>query len=387
MTETRPGGGPLTGFRVLELAGIGPGPFCGMVLADLGAEVVRVDRMNASGLGVALPPAYDVMGRSRRSVAVDMKKAGGRDLVLDLVENADALIEGFRPGVAERLGVGPEPCMERKPALVYGRVTGWGQDGPLAPAAGHDLNYIALTGALHAIGRAGGPPVPPLSLVGDFGGGGMLLAVGILSALLEAGRTGRGQVVDAAMVDGAALLMSAFYGVHAMGMWPGGRGENLLDGGAPFYGVYETSDGKYVAVGCIEPKFWADLMTRLGLADEGLPAPMNPATWPVLRARLSEVFAQRTRDEWTELLEGTDTCFAPVLSMAEAPEHPHLSAREVFVQVGEMMQPAPAPRFSRTPLDRPSPAPKAGQDTDSALADWGITQTKIDALRDGGLIK
>ncbi|MEE2779139.1 MAG: CaiB/BaiF CoA-transferase family protein [Myxococcota bacterium] len=378
--------GPLSGFRVLELAGIGPGPFCGMVLADLGAEVVRVDRLKASGLGVAVPPAYDVMGRSRRSVAVDMKKDGGRDLVLDLVASADALIEGFRPGVAERLGVGPEPCMERNPALVYGRVTGWGQEGPLAPAAGHDLNYIALTGALHAIGSAGGPPVPPLSLVGDFGGGGMLLAVGVLSALLEASRTGKGQVVDAAMVDGAALLMSAFYGVAAMGMWPGGRGENLLDGGAPFYGVYETADEKYVAIGAIEPKFWAELMQRLGLADEGLPAPMNPRSWPVLRERLAQVFAERTRDEWVELLEGTDTCFAPVLTMAEAPDHPHLSARGSFVQVGPMAQPAPAPRFSRTPLESPRPAPKPGQDTEEALQDWGISQERIAALREAGLI-
>ena len=368
--------GPLAGVRVVELAGIGPGPFCAMLLADLGAEVLRVDRPAASR------PAWPrVLARGRRSVAVDLKHPDGAGVVLDLVAAADALVEGFRPGVAERLGIGPDACLARNPRLVYGRVTGWGQEGPWQQAAGHDIDYIALAGALHPIGHAGGPPVPPLNLVGDFGGGGMLLALGVVAALLEAGRSGAGQVVDAAMVDGAALLTTQFHELLAAGLWAEERGANLLDGGAPFYGVYETADGRHLAVGALEPQFYAELLRRLGLDDGDLPAQLDRDGWPLLRERLAAVFRTRTREEWCELLAGTDACVAPVLALAEAPAHPHNRARGTFVEVGGVTQPAPAPRFSRTPCDPPTPAASPGEHTDQALADWGLPPDKIARLR------
>jgi alpha-methylacyl-CoA racemase len=374
--------GPLAGVRVVELAGIGPGPFCAMLLADLGADVLRVDRPAASRPG--WPP---VLARGRRSVAVDLKHPDGAGVVLDLVAAADALVEGFRPGVAERLGIGPDACLARNPRLVYGRVTGWGQQGPWRLAAGHDIDYVALAGALHPIGQAGGPPVPPLNLLGDFGGGGMLLALGVVAALLEAGRSGTGQVVDAAMVDGAALLTTQFHELLAAGLWREERGANLLDGGAPFYGVYETADGRHLAVGALEPQFWAELLRRLGLDAGDLPAQLDRDGWPLLRERLAALFRTRTRDEWSELLAGTDACVAPVLGLAEAPAHPHNRARGTFVDVGGVVQPAPAPRFSRTPADPPVPPARPGEHTDRALADWGVGPDEVDRLRAAGAIE
>jgi alpha-methylacyl-CoA racemase len=373
--------GPLAGIRVVELAGIGPGPFAAMLLADLGAEVLRVDRPEA-----ARPAWPTVLARGRRSVAVDLKHPDGPGVVLDLVAAADALVEGFRPGVAERLGIGPDPCLARNPRLVYGRVTGWGQDGPWRLAAGHDIDYVALAGALHPIGEAGGPPVPPLNLVGDFGGGGMLLALGVVAALLEAARSGRGQVVDAAMVDGAALLTTQFHELLAAGLWREERGANLLDGGAPFYAVYETADGRHLAVGALEPQFWAELVERLGLDPAGLPAQLDRDGWPALRERLAALFRTRTRDEWCELLAGTDACVAPVLGLAEAPAHPHNRSRGTFVEVGGVVQPAPAPRFSRTPPDPPRPPARPGGHTDQALADWGVAPDEVARLRAAGAI-
>ena len=314
--------GPLQGLRVVELASIGPGPMCAMLLADLGADVVRVDRLEPSGLGVPMAPRFDVHGRNRRSVAIDLKAAAGRDAVLRLVERADVLIEGFRPGVAERLGLGPAECQARNPRLVYGRMTGFGQSGPLAQAAGHDLNYIALTGALHAIGPAGGAPVPPLNLVGDYGGGALYLAFGLLAAIYERQSSGRGQVVDAAMVDGAASLMSVFNGLRAAGGWSEQRGSNLLDGGAPFYGVYETADGRHVALGPLEPKFFAEFARRVGLPERYVRGQHDRSLWPEMRAAIAGIVRTRTRDQWCAQLEGTDACFAPVLSLDEAPAHP-----------------------------------------------------------------
>jgi alpha-methylacyl-CoA racemase len=373
--------GPLAGIRVVELAGIGPGPFAAMLLADLGAEVLRVDRPEASR------PAWPtVLARGRRSVAVDLKHPDGPGVVLDLVAAADALVEGFRPGVAERLGIGPDPCLARNPRLVYGRVTGWGQDGPWRLAAGHDIDYVALAGALHPIGQAGGPPVPPLNLVGDFGGGGMLLALGVVAALLEAARSGRGQVVDAAMVDGAALLTTQFHELLAAGLWREERGANLLDGGAPFYAVYETADGRHLAVGALEPQFWAELVERLGLDPADLPAQLDRDGWPQLRERLAALFRTRTRDEWCELLAGTDACVAPVLGLGEAPAHVHNRARGTFVEVGGVVQPAPAPRFSRTPPDPPRPPARPGAHTDQALADWGVAPDEVARLRAAGAV-
>ncbi len=378
-------GGPLHGLRVLEIAGIGPGPMCAMLLADLGAEVLRIDRTAPSGLGVAMDPAYDVMNRGRRSVAMDLKTAEGVALLLDLVARADALIEGFRPGVAERLGFGPDICLQRNPRLVYGRMTGWGQTGPLAEAAGHDINYIALAGALGAMGRRDAPPAPPLNLVGDFGGGALYLAFGIMAALYEAARSGAGQVVDAAMVDGIASLTTMFHGMMAAGLWDARRREgNLLDGGAPFYDVYETSDGKYIAIGALEGKFYRELIARMGLEDAGLPAQMDRARWPEIKSKFAETFASRSRAEWQALLEGSDVCFAPVLSLDEAAEHPHMRARENFIEIGGVRQPAPAPRFSRTPPPMPSPPPHPGADSRTALADWGVAEEKIaDAIASG----
>ena len=380
--------GPLSGVRIIEVAGIGPGPFAAMLLSDMGAEVLRVDRAQAVRGGDPNTPPIDVLNRGRRSIGVDLKNADGVETVLKLVESADALIEGFRPGVAERLGIGPDDCLSRNPKLVYGRMTGWGQEGPMANAAGHDINYIALAGALHPIGRAGGPPVPPLNLVGDFGGGGMFLAFGVVCALLEAKSSGQGQVVDAAMIDGAAVLMSMFHGFSAVGMWNEERGTNLLDTGAHFYDVYETSDGKYVSIGSIEPQFYAELLQKTGLTDDAdLKMQMNRPQWAALKVRLAEVFKSKTRDEWCEIMEGSDVCFAPVLSLSEAPHHPHNQARGTFSEVNGIWQATPAPRFSRTPGALERPAAHAGQHTDEALADWGFAVDEISKLRDAGAIK
>jgi alpha-methylacyl-CoA racemase len=370
--------GPLAGIKVIELAGIGPGPFCSMLLADLGAEVVRVDRVERAG---RRNPATDVLLRGRRSIAVDLKSPDGVATVLRVVERADALVEGFRPGVTERLGLGPEECLRRNPRLVYGRMTGWGQDGPLAQAAGHDVNYIALAGALHSFARRGERPVPPVNAVGDFGGGGMFLAVGVLAALLETKSSGRGQVVDAAMVEGAAYLITMFYEWLAWGVWQDEPGTNILDTGAHFYDVYETSDGKCVSIGSIEPQFYAELLRLSGLDGADLPAQHDRAQWPAMKERLAALFRTKTRDEWCRIMEGTDVCFAPVLSLREAPAHPHNVARKAFVEVEGAIQPAPAPRFSRTPaaVQRPPAAP--GEHTDEVLGEWGFSAAEISRLR------
>ncbi len=373
--------GPLHGYRIVELAGIGPGPFCGMMLSDMGAEVIRVDRMSKS---TSRPK--DVLARNRRSIAVDLKSPKGIELVLKLVESSDALFEGFRPGVTERLGLGPDACLARNPKLVYGRMTGWGQDGPLAAAAGHDINYIALTGALHAIGRAGERPVPPLNLVGDFGGGGMLLAFGVVCALLETQRSGKGQVIDAAMVDGAAALMAMFYTFGAAGAFTDRRGTNLLDGGAHFYDTYETSDGKHICIGSIEPQFYALLVDKAGLDKEKFSAQMDPTRWAGYKQELTSVFKQKTQAQWCSIMEGTDVCFAPVLSVFEAPKHPHNVARGTFVEVDGVVQPAPAPRFSRTRPEIAHGARRPGEDTDAVLADCGISADLISSLRKEGVI-
>jgi alpha-methylacyl-CoA racemase len=378
--------GPLAGTRIIEIAGIGPGPFCAMMLADMGAEVIRVDRaQSVMGGGPATPPA-DVLMRGRRSIGVDLKHPDGVETVLALIESADGLIEGFRPGVMERLGLGPDEALARNPKLVYGRMTGWGQDGPYAPTAGHDINYIALAGALEPLGRKGQAPVPPLNLVGDFGGGGMLLAYGLVCGILNAHRTGEGQVVDAAMVDGAAVLMMMFHAFRAMGIWEDERGSNLLDTGAHFYDVYETADGKYVSIGSIEPQFYKELLRLTGLDGEELPWQHDKAQWPALKERLAEVFKAKTRDEWCTLMEGTDVCFAPVLSMAEAPQHPHNVHRETFLELDGVVQPAPAPRFSGTPASVSRPPAHAGQHTDEVLADWGLAADRIAELRAAGAI-
>ena len=369
--------GPLAGVRVVELAGIGPCPFAAMLLADLGADVVRVDRPGEPPLPVPLPPEADLLRRGRPSVGLDLKHPDGRATALALVERADVLLEGYRPGVAERLGLGPDDCLARNPRLVYGRMTGWGQDGPLAQAAGHDIGYVALTGALHAIGRAGGPPQVPVNLVGDFGGGALYLVVGVLAALLEARTSGRGQVVDAAIVDGTAHLSSLVVGLVSAGLWSDRRGTNLLDTGAPFYDVYETSDGGWLAVGPLEPAFYAELLRLLGLTDAA-PDRLDPSQWPALRALLADPFRTRTRDEWAAILEGTDACVAPVLSYAEAPAHPHLAARGTYVEHHGVVQPAPAPRFSRTPAALGAPPSTPGADTRAALGAWGIDD--VDAL-------
>jgi alpha-methylacyl-CoA racemase len=378
--------GPLSGFRMIEIAGIGPGPFCAMMLADLGAEVLRIDRAERARMPHPSGPNLDLLNRGRRSVGIDLKSPAGVETVLRLVERADALIEGFRPGVMERLGLGPEICLARNPRLVYGRMTGWGQEGPLAHAAGHDINYIALSGALHAIGRADSPPPPPLNLVGDFGGGGLLLAYGIVCALLERSRSGLGQVVDAAMVDGAAALMTIIYGAHAAGWWQDERMANMLDGAAHFYDAYETRDGKYVSIGSIEPQFYAELLEKVGLAGQELPKQMDRSAWPALKKRLAEVFRSKTRDEWCRLMEGSDVCFAPVLSLAEAPDHPQMRARGTFVEVEGVRQPGPAPRFDRTPGSIERPPARPGEHTDAALADWGFSDEERAKLRESGAI-
>ncbi len=360
--------GPLSGLRILELAGIGPGPHAAMMLGDMGAEVVRIDRPAAADGVLPLQPRHDVVSRGRRSVTLDLKDSGQLATLLRLVERADGLIEGFRPGVMERLGLGPDACLGRNPRLVYGRITGFGQSGPLAQAAGHDLNYLSLTGALQAMGRAGSPPPPPLNLVADYGGGAMFLAFGMVCALLERERSGAGQVVDAAMVDGVAALSAMFFGLRAGGLWSDTRGANLLDGGAPFYDTYETQDGRCVAVAALEAKFFAELAARIGLDARFVAGQRDRALWPELRTRLRDIFASRTRDEWVALLEGTDCCVTGVLSFGEAASHPHNAARETFVDVGGIAQPAPAPRFSRS---RPDRAPPREDGLQAVLADWG----------------
>ena len=371
------GSGPLAGVRVVELAGIGPAPFACMLLADLGADVIRLDRPGQPPLPVPMPPEADVLRRGRPSVVLDLKHPDGLATARHLVAQADVLVEGYRPGVAERLGLGPDDCLALNPRLVYGRMTGWGQDGPLAHVAGHDLGYVAITGALGAIGRAGGPPQVPVNLVGDFGGGALYLAVGVLAALLEARTSGRGQVVDAAIVDGTAHVSALVVGLVSAGLWSDQRGTNLLDTGAPFYDVYETSDGGWLAVGPLEDAFYAELLRLLGIADAA-PDRLDPSQWPALRALLASTFATATRDEWTALLEGTDACVEPVLSYAEAPHHPHLAARGTYVEHHGVVQPAPAPRFSRTPGALGTPPPRVvGVDTRSALTAWGVTDVDV----------
>ncbi|MEU5696068.1 CaiB/BaiF CoA-transferase family protein [Actinosynnema sp. NPDC020468] len=372
--------GPLEGLRVVELAGLAPAPFGCMVLADLGASVVRVDRVRG---GSAVPG--DLLGRGRRSVGVDLRRPEGAEVVLRLVESADVLVEGFRPGVTERLGLGPARCLARNPGLIYGRMTGWGQTGPLASAAGHDIDYIAVAGALEPIGRAGAPPTVPLNLLGDFGGGGLLLAMGVLAALYERSRSGRGQVVDAAMVDGAALLTTFVHSMASSGAWPGGRGGNLLDGGAPFYDVYEASDGGFVAIGALEEKFYADLVALLDLPPD-LPDRNDPSTWPHLRTLIAAAVATRPRDEWAALAAGRDACLAPVLTPREAPSHPHNQARSTFVDIAGIPQPAPAPRFARTPAAVPAPPPRQGEHTAEVLAEAGYAEAEVDALRAAGVV-
>src|SRR5438067_3779434 len=375
--------GPLSGIRVLEFEAIGPGPFAGMLLADMGADVLLVDRPAAGDFGLKRERWYDVMMRGKRSVMLDLKADSGKQAALQLIARADALIEGFRPGVMERLGLGPHESLERNPRLVYGRMTGWGQSGPLAPRAGHDVNYIALAGVLHAFGRKGEAPVPPLNLVGDFGGGGMLLAFGVVCALHEAQRSGRGQVVDAAMVDGAALLAAMFHGFLAAQQWSEERGTNILDTGAPWYDVYETADRKYVAIGAIEDKFFAELSARLKLLD--LPAQHDRSRWPEMRKRLATTFKGKTRDEWCRIFDGADACLAPVLGWAEAREHPHSRARAAYTTVAGVEQPAPAPRFSRTGTGIPQSPPERGQGGRQALGDWGFDADGVKRLESLGL--
>ena len=377
--------GPLSGLRVLEIAAIGPVPFAGMLLSDLGADVVRVDRTRPDPASTWTDPRLDVLGRGRRSIAVDLKSERGVEVVLRLAEDADVLLEGFRPGVAERLGIGPQACMLRNARLVYGRMTGWGQQGPLAHAAGHDINYVALTGALHAIGTSDAP-LPPLNLVGDFGGGALYLVMGVLASLLERARSGKGDIVDAAMVDGAASLMSIFYVMQQIGFWQDRRGANFLDGGAPFYGTYETSDGKFVAVGAIEPQFWAELLARLGIEASSLGFQHDRDAWPAMRAAVAAAFRTRTREEWCELLEGSDACFAPVLSIGEAARHPHMMARGTFVEADGVVRPGPAPRFERSRVDATAVAPVLGAHTREVLAAAGYAPGQIESLLASGTI-
>ncbi len=375
--------GPLNGYTVLELAGIGPAPMGGMILADMGAEVIRIDRAgNAPGLHMK-----DVSSRGKKSVALNLKDPAGIDTLLRMVENADVIIDPFRPGVCEKLGIGPDVCLERNPRLIFARMTGWGQDGPLAQSAGHDINYIAITGALYAMGRKGQKPVPPLNLVGDMGGGGMLLVNGILAALLETANSGRGQVIDAAMVDGAAQLMWMFHGFRALGMWDHTQREsNLLDGGAHFYDTYECADGEYVAIGSIEPQFYALLKEKAGLSEDEFGDQNNPAKWPQMKARLEDVFRSRTQAQWCELMEGTDVCFAPVLNFVDAPDHAANVARQTYIDVEGVTQPAPAPRFSRTPSEVRNSGSVAGADTRSVLADMGFAEQEVATLMETGAI-
>ena len=378
--------GPLVGIKVIELAGIGPGPFCGMLLSDLGADVLRIERPEPVDLGLPTPREFDLLVRGRRTIAVDLKSAAGAAAVKAMIRRTDVLIEGFRPGVTERLGLGPDECLAINPRLVYGRVTGWGQDGPLAGAAGHDIDYIALTGTLHSIGSRNGPPIPPANLVGDFGGGGVYLAFGVVSALLERARSGKGQVVDAAVVDGAASLMTGMYGRKAAGAWTDRRGENDLDGGAPWYSVYETADARHVSVGAIEERFYRELLRRLGLDAEMLPDRSERAGWPRLRERFAEVFRTKTREEWVRVMAGSDACFAPVLSLEEAPQHPHNRARRTFVEVDGVVQPAAAPRFSRTPGRIQHGPAQTGATATAALREWGLPAEEIADLMKSGAV-
>jgi alpha-methylacyl-CoA racemase len=386
--------GPLSGIKIIELAGIGPAPFTCMMLADAGAQVLRLERAPAGAVEAGEEFAksgagsyWDLLNRSRSSVGIDLKNPDALELVLGLVEQADGLVEGFRPGVAERLGVGPEDCFARNKRLVYGRMTGWGQDGPMASMAGHDIDYIAIGGALWSLGRADSAPVPPLNLVGDFGGGGMLLAFGMVAALLEAARSGEGQVVDAAMVDGAASLMTMIHAFHRHGLWNDERGANMLDTGAPFYEVYETADGKWMAVGGIEAQFYAELIRGLGLeGDSSFPTQMSRDQWPAMKARFAEIFKSKTRDEWSAIFDGTDACVVPVLSPWEAHLHPHNVARSTFVEVNGTVQPAPAPRFSRTPSAISKPPSPPGADTVSALVEWGVSEDAVKKLRESGAL-
>ena len=373
--------GPLSGMKIIELAGIGPGPFCGMLLSDMGAEVIRVDRPGNDPRRMK-----DVLTRGRKSIAIDLKSEGGKEALLKLCESADALFEGFRPGVTERLGLGPDECLARNEKLVYGRMTGWGQEGPMAQAAGHDINYISLIGALHAIGEPGGKPVPPLNLVGDFGGGGMVLAFGLVCAMLEAQKSGKGQVVDTAMVDGAAILMGMFFTMQAAGVFSMERGSNTLDGGAHFYGTYETKDGKYVSIGSIEPQFYALLMEKAELDPEKFTAQMEQSRWGELRGELTEVFKTKTRDEWREIMEGTDVCFAPIMALDEVQNHPHNIARNSFVEIDDMVQPAPAPRFSRTSAELPHGSRLPGEDTRVVLLAAGYVDAEVDDLLSSGAV-
>lgn len=378
------GRGPLSGVKVVEMAGIGPSAFCGMLLSDMGAEVIRVDRKGA--LRDPLQPDVDPMARGRRSIAIDLKTPEGVETCLKLVETADMLQEGFRPGVMERLGLGPDICLQRNPKLVYGRMTGWGQEGPLANAAGHDINYIALTGALHAIGPRGGKPTPPLALVGDLGGGGLYLALGMVSALFETQRSGAGQVVDAAIVDGTASMMAVCFGMLASGSFPKARGTGLMDGGAPFYDTYETADGRYVAIGSMEPKFYALLREALGLDGPLWDGQLDRTAWPAQKAALAEIFKRKTRDEWCVLLEGGDACFAPVLALDEMADHPHNAARQVTVAVDGVLQPNVAPRFSRTPSEIQGGACEAGRDTEAILRELGLSPEESQHLAAAGAI-
>jgi alpha-methylacyl-CoA racemase len=381
--------GPLSGIKVIEMVGIGPCPFAAMMLADMGAEVIRIDRKPKPGAANPFPmlgTKFDVMARGRRSLALDLKHPEAREIVLQLAEQADILIEGFRPGVMERLGLGPDDCLARNPKLVFGRITGWGQSGPLSQSAGHDLNYIALSGMLHAMGRADSPPAPPLNLVGDFGGGAMMLAFGVVCAALEARSSGKGQVVDAAMTDGSALLGAMMYGLRAFGSWNDNREANMLDGGAPFYDTYACRDGKFLSVGAIEPQFYAQLLELTGATDPDLQKQWSQKRWPELKAKFAVLFATRTRDEWCDLLEGTDACVAPVLDMSEAPLHPHNRARGAFVDIDGVTQPAPAPRFSRTAPEAGQGPAAPGAHSAAVLADWGWSVEAIEALQSGGVI-
>jgi len=378
--------GPLTGYRIIELAGIGPGPMCAMLLSDMGADVLRIDRTADAGLGIAMDTKYALLNRGRRSVALDLKKPEAIEAMLKLVEKADGLIEGFRPGVTERLGLGPDVCLKRNPRLVYGRMTGWGQEGPLAHAAGHDINYIALSGALHSIGRRGEAPVPPLNLVGDFGGGALYLALGMVAGLLETQKSGKGQIVDAAMVDGAASLMTAIYGIHGSGRWTDNRGDNILDTGAHYYDVYETKDGRYISIGSIESKFYDELLELSGLKKEELARQNDRDAWPAMKQKVAAIFKTKTRDEWCKIMEGSDVCFAPVLSMTEAPKHPHNRHRGTFIEDDGVIQPGPAPRFSRTPSKIQRPPAQPGEHTEEALRDWGFSASELERLRKAAAI-
>jgi len=379
--------GPLAGFRIIEMAGIGPAPFAATLLADMGAEVIRLDRQEAADLGLpGREPKFDVLHRGRRSLALDVKAETGREVVRKLATKADALIEGFRPGVMERLGLGPDRLLAANPRLVYGRMTGFGQDGPMAQSAGHDINYIALAGVLHAIGRKAEAPVPPLNLVGDFGGGGMFLAFGVLCGLLEAQKSGKGQVVDAAMVDGAAYLLAGIYGLYSQGAWKDERGVNFVDTGAPWYDVYQTKDGKWLSVGAIEQRFYAELIDKLDLAAAGLPEQHDRKGWPLLRERFAAAIAARTRDEWEAIFAESDACVAPVLAMSEVEHHPHNVARGTFVRREGVLQPGPAPRFSRTVPQIGAPARGRGADGEAILADWGFAPAEIDRLAKSGVV-